>query len=512
VDPGGLSGIGRNQFILGPRRPNGFVEWTTREIGEGLWLTTHPSMQVEHRTEDSNWVTLLGFALDPYDPLATDEILTERLASAAAHGFSDLEGEELTRLGGRWLLIVKNEEGQRLYTDALGLRQVVYSISPVGDERWCASHADLIAKVEGQSEDSQVLEFLDRWDRKADKEYWIPGDVTNRRGIRHLLPNHYLDLEDWKPIRFWPHGPLPTYDPERIVADAAAILRGTMEGAARRFDLVLLLTAGWDSRILLAASRAIKDHLRCMTLRKGRMDENHQDLAVPLSLTRRLGIDYEIVTAPDSPSPDFRDALTRHVPLAHPVWMPDLETCRGYFKGSAVAVHSGGSEVAKCFYRQPRLSGSFPLPHRLAILINMYRDPLAIRELSKWTKDLPGTHRGLDPHDLLYWEQRAGRWLPSSLLEADFAWRDALPPFNNRQLLSTLLGAPSTWRLGPGFRLYRALIEELWPDTLSEPINPQKRVASARGGLGYWRSELTAALRFFKQDLHRILTRGSAEP
>ncbi|MBJ3793540.1 hypothetical protein I8J38_34180, partial [Bacillus sp. OA1] len=73
--------------------------------------------------------------------------------------------------------------------------------------------------------------------------------------------------------------------------------------------------------------------------------------------------------------------------------------------------------------------------------------------------------------DLFYWEQRMGNWGTMYQAEQDIAIEEFCP-FNNRRLLIALLKLEKEYRQGPEHIIYKKMINSLWPETLSEPINP----------------------------------------
>ncbi len=59
-------------------------------------------------------------------------------------------------------------------------------------------------------------------------------------------------------------------------------------------------------------------------------------------------------------------------------------------------------------------------------------------------------------------------------LEFDIAWREIITPYNCRDVLTTMLGVDERYRCAPDYTLFKRLIDRLWPEVLSEPINPHK--------------------------------------
>jgi hypothetical protein len=104
----------------------------------------------------------------------------------------------------------------------------------------------------------------------------------------------------------------------------------------------------------------------------------------------------------------------------------------------------------------------------------MEGQPFAIRHFEDWLADVGDGH-GINLLDLFEWEQGHGNWLATTQLEFDSAWGDIFTPYNCREVLTTLLAVDERDRRKPHCRLFRELMQRLWPNVLSEPINPQKR-------------------------------------
>jgi hypothetical protein len=107
--------------------------------------------------------------------------------------------------------------------------------------------------------------------------------------------------------------------------------------------------------------------------------------------------------------------------------------------------------------------------------------PFVVRAFDEWLSD---TRNAFNVHllDLFYWEQRMGNWQAMSQLEWDIV-QEVFTPLNCRSLLATMLSVDEKYRRPPEFRLHRQLILSLWPDVLSEPINPHRNCRKGiRGG------------------------------
>lgn len=458
----------RSQFVLGPRFVEAPEGWTRVGLGRGLFLTVHPDLDVRCVRTEKQWIALLGYILDPFQPAATNaDVLADLLRELAA-------GADLTRyvsrFGGRWILIADDGERVRLLHDALGLRQAFYTDVKQTTEMWCASQPGILADVLNLQLDLKVLAHV-RSGEWVSGEYWLPGEASTYVGTKHLLPNHYLDLSSGMSHRYWPLEHLEPLEMEDCVERCSRILEGLMTSASLRFRLAISLTAGRDSRLVLASARRIAQQVSFVTLRKP--GQPPYDVEVPSRLLRTLRLQHEIIPWPASVNEDFARLFRGNVSLAHGVWIPEAQAVLEYNGLDKVAVTGSGGEIARP-YATRRFHEKAVTPEALRRRVKMGRTELAAESLAAWLATLP-SFRNPGVRDLLYWEQRCGNWLAMNQLEFDIAWKDILTPYNCRMLLANMLSVDSRFRTIPSYRLYESLMRRLWPDVLAEHFPEARR-------------------------------------
>jgi hypothetical protein len=464
----------RRQFVLGPRPFRPEPEWTARPVGSGRSLSTHPDLDVVEAGDGERQVVLLGLMVDPLQPDASAARLVDELAE-----LPDLDAvlERTDGYTGRWAVLTRWGGESYLLHDAFGARSIYWVTGP--DERWCGSDPALLREVVpfGAHDDDDVREFLASPRFLLYEGAWV-GDGTRWKGVRHLLPNHVLDLESWEAERVFPRSALATMSVNSAAEIAAGYLEGAMDAFSRRGRLALAVTAGLDSRVLLAASRRHLGSIDCFVDRFGLLPEDHPDVTVPQELARCLGFEFTVEDSDLELPVEIRRRLeanvdgARDLPRTRAIWS---RLARGEDR---LGINGNGNEVARRYFArepkpEPERDGDgppVPEPERLARIFGYGELPYAIRELERW-RDRVGSLRGIDPLDLLYWEQRMGNWGTLFVAEQDMAM-DEVSPFNNRRLLCTLLAVPAAARSGPDYPLSRRIIELLWPETLEVPINP----------------------------------------
>lgn len=470
------------QFVLGPSFVERFAGWKRLSIGSALRITAHPELSLCQRSNADRSLTLVGYLVDPDRALATDSDILDDLLGK----FSSIQAlmDATFRLGGRWLLIAQEGNRGYLFNDPMGLRQAFYTDAErTGGNLWVMSQAGMAEEMLGLSMDTAAREYMEWRLSRGDTEYMWPGTTSPLREVRHLLPNHYLDLDTGHTHRFWPRHslvPLPVNDAIDLVSD---MLPRLLEAAANRFDLALGITAGLDSRLVLAASKDIREHISYVSVQSAITPADHADLAVAANLLNKLGLHHEVITARPAMSPVFQRVYEKSVKAAHTHYGPDAEAILGHYGRTKVAITGSGSEICREELRLgvPMLERR-PGPEYFAERCVGGLHPFTIQSLREWCVSTPSDH-GIDLLDLFEWEQNSGNWLAMTQLEFSIAWREIFTPFNSRAVLTTLLAVPVRFRTVPDYTIYCSLIRRLWPEIMGEPINPHKRLG--RSGR-YW--------------------------
>lgn len=461
----------RRQFILGPHFIEDFSSWKRIKVRDNICLTVHPDLNRRQTVYRAKSITLLGYILDPNDPLSQDQDIIDSLVRKldTCDGLDNFF-QYTYMYGGRWILIVDNGQEIRLFNDPAGFRQLFYTDFSFSSNLWCASQPGMIAQLMNLTMDKKALGFITNYESKGLREYWWPGDTSPFKGIKHLLPNHYLDLEKGSYHRFWPHEDLKYLSLEEGIERTSAGLKGLMKSAFNRFKLSLTITAGWDSRLLLAASREVSHKIYYFSMLRG---SNDRDVIIPSRLLPKLGLKYNIMRYPARMDNEFKKIYNRNVVTAHSLWGRMAQGLFDCYPQDRVCVKGNACEIARGrqVFTLPEPENGNVTSQKLAWLMKMEDSPFVIKAFNKWLSEVPKTYN-IKLLDLFYWEQRMGNWQAMSQLEWDIV-QEVLAPFNCRALLIDMLSVDQEYRDPPGYQLYHKVILNLWPEVLEEPINPR---------------------------------------
>ena len=463
----------RRQFILGPRFIEGLKSWKRINVRTTICLTVHPDLNTHQVVHEDKSITLLGYLLDPTDPQAQDADIINNLICKlnACDSLNDFF-EHTYSLGGRWILIIDDVNEIRLFHDTMGLRQVFFTNKSFSKALWCASQPGSIAEaLHLEMDEEAVREFINSDVYNTWKECFWPGDTSPYKEITHLLPNHYLNLVTGTCHRYWPDRKIESLSLDKGVEQISATLQGLIKSAHERFELAFAITAGWDTRLLMAASRAVSDSLYYFSILRR---ENDRDVIVPSRLLSKFGFPHTVINQPDHMDEAFENIYKKNVSMAHDLWGLMAQALYNDYPQHRVCIKGNAAEIARVRFRLPegeKLTAkklahfsSFAYPNEMG------KNPYVIRAWERWLSAL-GEMYNIHILDLFYWEHWAGNFAAMAQTEWDIV-QEVFTPYNCRQLLTTMLSVDEKFRDHDKPLLYKEIIVSLWPDLLNEPVNP----------------------------------------
>ena len=404
------------------------------------------------------------------------------------------------RLGGRWVLLVNDGIRSITLTDAVGMRQLFYTRGISSGQIWCGSQPRLIAEALSLSIDAEAAAFM-RTDSYLNNPWrWFPGDYTPYKEVKALLPNHYLDLEGGRAHRYWPREDLRPISFNEAFTGSMKLLRGIMDGADRRFKMSVGMTAGWDSRLVLAATRNMVTDTFYFTGIFPYMTADDIDASAPSRLLASLGLKNNLIECPRKVDDGFKSLFERSVSEAHDAYAPIAQAMLSSCPSGRVCTKGDVAEIVKCYHRFE--GHSEVTAYSLASLTRMDPQPFVLNAFDGWLGE--ARPRNLHLMDLFCWEQSMGRFV--AMFEAQFdVVHNSFSPLNCREFLANALRLDEKYRRAPSFLLFKALIKEMWPAVLNEPINGQAQVGMISAIQGA-KNALVA------RRVHKLLPRTMREP
>jgi hypothetical protein len=398
---------------------------------------------------------LLGWPIDA-DGLCSPAALTVP-ALAGIPSFSGTLESTVSRLAGRFAVIVLSDGLRRVYLDPCGQLGVVYNSA----ERTIASSLILAVREPAPARPLAAAMNIPAQDN------WYPFGLTPDRHVRRLLPNHFLDLHSFETCRHWRGDEArgAGSDIDALVAAIASRLRSNVESLAREQPLLIPLTAGRDSRMLLAAARRVLDRTAFFTTELPD-DTARRDCRVARRSARRFGLchavldwqtpsgaeleEWQVRTGRCVAGRTWREVRTRRQCDSTRLVLPGLcgEIGRSYYWRRGDAAADGLSADA--------LLQRLRLPHA---------EPL-VENAAAWLRDFTGANVA-DTVDHAYIEQRLGCWAGPS--HYGHVHNACTLPLSDRAIVSATLRLPYAYRAARS--LAADVVRLLWPELLRIPFN-----------------------------------------
>lgn len=459
-----------------PRFPRGFILGAevappTYEPGPLLPdLYVHPWLNVELSETDNEFVMILGICV------SSDPSETGGAAAALLGALRESPERLLKEIGhyvGRYAIIFGTPDAPKVVTDATAMRSVYYS----EEGGIVASHALLVEQALGNRERRMPFPF----------QYGFPGSRTPHRRTKLLTPNTYLDAAAGTVHRFWPARKIEPREVEEVASEALTAAVTSLRRAADGRPLKVAMTAGLDSRVVLAIALEAGIPFQAYTYQVG--ETPGRDILLARDLSAQFGITHK--TAERLPlSRELSGRLSEaHFSAHHVRVVPGLMDW--FDDPSSVAMSANTLEIGRSFFHPMRAKGvAEPTSAETMTELHYRRMGKPVQQaIAEFGEDLwrefahstfneyindtdHATTAGLiDPFDLFYWEHRMAAWHGTAMVERDF-YAEAFIPFNSRDMFEAMLGIEHADRRS-GAVLYK-LVEMVEPALLHLPVNPRR--------------------------------------
>jgi hypothetical protein len=363
-------------------------------------------------------------------------------------------------LGGRFIAIILMSRMSRVYLDPCGSLAAIFSKR----HEIVASSPMLIPYSEGCDDNLQLISSFNIPDSRA----WYPFGLTPRQGVERIIPNHFLCLFKWKTYRHWPKKDIEfTNDISNSISVIVSIVKANIAAVMEEYLPYFSITAGQDSRVLLACARNVIQDINFFTVaipdQTGRLD-----CYIGSRIAKKIHLKHSIIKVIEA------NKIDQHK------WQFSLGCCVGepraqkliktYQQLDQQNPHLPGlvGEVARGYYyywsRKDYTSRQIDAQEILR-WIKSPETPDTLKRAKQWIDSLK-TYDWFTQLDLLYIEQRLGCWA-GPLHYAEWPFR--IYPLCHREILCHMLRFPVDYKSDQRFSV--DIIRNSWPELLRFPFN-----------------------------------------
>ena len=441
----------KRQFYIGPSEKLINPNWKKKKLQNGLILSYCPSLPVtaKNDTVGNEWV-LIGDAIQSKrGELSPDK----QLATLT----NNVNIEEIyASWAGRWILVGKQE----LHIDAVGLLGSFYRFN------------------EGNMEVASVPGFISGKDtpetyiiKKSQGINYYSTPDTGFSDISKVLPSQLLNLKTGEVSFRSLECKVPKLTYEETIQYLSDLLIHILETTYKKSNkkIVLALTAGYDSRLLMAVLNKAKIPYEAITFHYPTIDSG--DISIPKKLASISKIKYRLIRR-KKPNVEnwhkYKTHSTGHAIERDQDYM--LYQQFNELEGDqTVLLRAGGFEIASSKMRT-RLPKEIVDGSEVCRLFN--GNEKQAQSLSKWVNWVRKTKQeNIDWRDRYYWEQRVTGWLACTEQALDLVNIERLVPSNSLLFYNIMLNIPEEIRLKKKHQI--DMIKLLSPELLKPAFNPK---------------------------------------
>jgi len=478
----------RRQYILTNKTfgsPEGWNKLVIPSSQGELKLHYHPDLKVDSANDPQKMLVLIGYIIDPYNPDLVDADVLNHLM--LCNNFDELVRRTYT-LSGRYAILYTDGNVTRMFHDATAFREIYYCFSK--NDIFCGATPDIINRYAdtGLNKDPDMNEFLIS-DTYKQLGFW-PGWATPYNNIFHLMPNHYLDLDRKGFYRYWPEAKREKFGLKVAGMAMAEILKGTMTAASKRYKLHQALTCGFDTRVLLAASKDFKERVKYFVVQSGKLDDKHTDITVPKLIAGDAKLNFEVFVVGEKIEVDkeFEKIYLHNNIFARKHYLPVFyNDYLKKFDDTYKVAGTFGNEILRLAYPLKKTSVS---AFEIAKIFRYEKYPFALREIDNWLNKSRDIFIRNDYNivNMYFWEQFTANWSNLGASEGAIT-REEIRPFNTRKLITSYIGLADRHRYKDDPDGHLIMIKILWKDLLKYPLGvyydmPLYRIKVFLRGLG----------------------------
>ena len=425
-----------------------------------------------HACNDNCECILFGYAVNVF----TRE--SSRLADKIISGCSDISEviEFEKSLGGKYLILYRLGEQYYVLGDATYSIPVFYNLN---GKFACSSNPHYLVDQYGYRPDQTFQSIRE----SGDISQAMPFDVTQYSEVKQVLPNHYLLVNGREAIRFINSAQSQvTLTVDEVTELAAPLIEAMCEFYKQRFTIHCPITAGRDSRVVLAFLAAQDEDIHCYTIRHPEHYEDSQDIVVPQLLCAENHIPYEQINDV-TVSVDLKRKMDHLLGENHysPRTLRIAQTIHEHYGNGAIINGDIIGQVGKCSLHRD-IPLRFATPNYFRCKLHNYSKE-SKRQLELWLEEIKSSGECVNTFDLFSIENRMGRWAAQENLIYNSIGQIYLNVFNSRSIIYLWTAISRKERKKSSIHI--GLIKKKMPELLEIPFEPDEsmivRLSKANG-------------------------------
>ncbi len=448
-----------NQYLLTNKKIS--EQKDTTQIGIAKFYL-YFDKEIEYYTvrKGKTQITLLGYTFHCYNSLSEQELI-ENLLTLSKEELLD----EIDLWCGHFVLFV-SKDTIKIYNDACASFKVFYGkkdkVSVIG------SDPKIINKFFNFEKDREISKLRFYQSKFFKKNSTKIGHDSQYKNMYQLVSNHCLNTERNTSERIFPREKRKEISQEVAGQKLIRIFNHLTFLIEKRHTVYASLTAGYDSRLLMAATRKISNKVEYYTFKIPNQKENFIDYTLPKKITTDLELKYSFIYIKR-----LSENIKKKILASYD--FPKLRPFEQYLnifpknKKENILLVGFVSEVAKNYLENVNVRNGRDVLRAVHLPDNQYLENYYTSWLETNRKVISDLN--YEVLDFIHWEQDITNFAGQNTYYAHHYVR-LFSLFNSREILRIMLAVPIEKRDGKSPSFFKYLIRKMWPDLMNYPFNP----------------------------------------
>ena len=450
----------KNQYIITDKNITPPSDSNSFKIGK---FRLYTSKEIQFSISNNKNIILLGYTFHCYNQSSEKEIVN-KLSRLENEQFLD----EIDNLCGHYVLF-RNKQQINIYTDASSSFKVFYGES--NKNTFIGSDPRILNKYSN-------FNLHTKTDKKIfyESDYFLKnrikiGHHTRYKDMYQLISNHKLIIENLISERIFPREKRLEISMQNAKDKLIPIFENILTKIEEKYTIFSSITAGYDSRLLMSATKKISHKIQYYTFQLPEKSTNFIDYTIPKSICSNLKLNYISIKISELDN-NTKNTIENIYDLPKEKPFQQYKDIFPDNKKPNILLVGFVSEIAKNYLERVKIRNGKDI-----VRANHYPDNKYLQKYyQKWLDKNKKTIRnlGYETLDFIHWEQDITNFAGQNTYYAHH-YVNLFSIFNSREIIKIMLSVNINQRDGKNTEFFRYLISSMWPELLNYPFNPTKK-------------------------------------
>lgn len=450
----------KNQYIFTNKKINPPSLCNSYKIGTYNLVI---SQEIKVFISNDNSIALIGYSFNCYNSKTEQEIVNH---------LSTLNNKkilnEIDNLCGHFI-IISNINQLKIYTDACSSLKVFYGKTNkytfIGSDpkTLCRFYNFTFHNDKEKNIFYQSKYFLNNSTKV--------GHHTRYKNIYQLVSNHCLSVNNLKSERIFPRNKRDELSMKDACGKLIPIFKNIINQIEKRHTIYTSITAGYDSRLLMSATKKFSEKIKYYTFKLPNKDKNLTDYILPKKICLDLNLNYSSIKIDNLKKEKINEIKSIYD-------LPKLRPFQQYNnifpknKKQNILLVGFVSEVAKNYLEKVKVRNGKDIVRAVHSPDNKYLESYYQNWLDRNQQHIKKF--GYEILDFIHWEQDITNFAGQNTYYAHH-YVNLFSIFNSREILKIMLAVKPKLRDGKNTIFFKYLIKKMWPELMRYPFNPTFR-------------------------------------